>query len=181
LFFSPGEAVPFDHLLGPLPSMGVQAGETAPENRQQFVPERIATDHPLEVVSTSVVVWAVEFRARDLLNQPVKELFVPNVHSDSHLWLQTVPPEMAFSYKYANEKALIEFVHSLRIQATCFTVKFPVKHGVSLENPAILIFNHAGLSTAVLGKKRALRMVGQNEKRSARTKMRTAVENTPCS
>jgi hypothetical protein len=109
----------------------------------------------------------------------VKELFVPNMHSDSHLRLQTVPSEMAFSDKYANEKALIEFVHSLRIRGSCFTVKFPVKHKVSLENPAILIFNHAGLATAVLGKKWALRMVGQNEKRSARTKMRTAAPLTP--
>ena len=44
-----------------------------------------------------------------------------------------------------------------------------------LSVPAILILDHAGLANAVLGKKRALRMVGQNEKRSARTKMRTAV------
>jgi hypothetical protein len=108
--------------------MGINTCNAALEDWKQYLSEGSTAGHPLEVVSATVMVRAIQFGTRNLLNKPVKKPFMPSVHSHGHLRLKPVSTEVAFANEDAHQKTLIEVIHGMRLSATCFTVKFPVKH-----------------------------------------------------
>ncbi len=128
LFLPPEEVVPVYHLADPFANVRIQLRKMTLENWKQFLAERFASDHPLEVVPAAMVVGAVKPGARDLRSQPVKELTVPHMHPQGYLRVEAVAAEVALSNEDSNEKALLVVSHTSILSGRCFTVKFPVKH-----------------------------------------------------
>lgn len=55
-----------------------------------------------------MMIWTVESGARDDLEQPVKEVFMPDVHTHSDGRLTAVAPETALPDEDAEEKTQLE-------------------------------------------------------------------------
>lgn len=105
------EVVSCGHFFDPLANMCVHCVETTEQERQQFFAKRLASGHPLVVVPPPVVVRTIELGARDCPLQPLKQVLVSHVHSNGHLRLQPVAPEMSFANQDANQETFFKVSH----------------------------------------------------------------------
>ena len=106
-----GQAVVSGHLFDPLANMRVYDVKTTKQDWQQLVTKRLASGHPLIVAPSSVMVGTVESGAWNYAKQPMKELLVPYMHSQSYLRLTAIAAEMAFANQDANQESLFEVGH----------------------------------------------------------------------
>ena len=88
--------------------MRIKMLEMAIDERHHDSPEVRSAGHPLEIVSTSVEVGAIQFSSREFGLNPLEGLLVPDVHSKGDLRLASVPPKVTFSYQKAHEESLVE-------------------------------------------------------------------------
>lgn len=119
--------VPADHVRNSLADMGIHIIKVTPENRKKLLTQRLAPNHPLVIVPSTVMIRTVELGAGDLRLQPVEKLLVSRVHSQRHLGVKPVPAEVALADENTHEEAFFEVVHFIDIQTCCFTVKLHVK------------------------------------------------------
>lgn len=108
-----GQVVMSCHLFNPLANMLVNDLKTTKQDWKQFISKRLAADHPLVVAPSSMMIGTVEPGAWNQSKQPTKELFVSNVHPQSHLRLAAVAPKMAFANQDANQESFFELGHGL--------------------------------------------------------------------
>jgi len=71
-------------------------------------PEVRSASHPLEVVSTSVEVGAVELSPWKCALNPLEGLFMANVHSEGDLGLESIAAKVTLSDQEAHQKSLVE-------------------------------------------------------------------------
>lgn len=97
------------HLLEALGRVGIDLGRQFPlENREQVLDEDAAPGHPLVVGTTTVVVGPVEPRPRKAVDEPAKESFVSDMHTQRDLGLLPVSTERPLSDKQTNQKPPVE-------------------------------------------------------------------------
>lgn len=110
-------------------------GQVPIEDGQKGLKGR-AADEPLEIGSSRVVVWAVEARPRNDLEQPAEEVLMAGMHSDGDRGLPAVAPEATLTHEDAEKKADLEgprvrvWVHLSWSErsGSCYTVWYHVKH-----------------------------------------------------
>ena len=77
--------------------------------------EGLAPDEPLEEGPPRVVIWTVEARAGDDLEEPMEEVLVTDVHANRDGGLPTIATEAPFTDEDPEEKADLEVIrHGLR-------------------------------------------------------------------
>lgn len=78
------------------------------EQRQELADKDRPPRHPLIVGTPAVVIWTVESRARKAGQEPAKERFMADVHSESYLRLLAIAAERALANQQPHDQAPLE-------------------------------------------------------------------------
>ena len=92
--------------------MLIETVQAAFYERHESVLQKPAAGHPLVVIPASVEIRSIELRVRKSALKPTEGTLVTGVHSQGDLGLLTVPAEVPFANKKANDVAFIEWIQS---------------------------------------------------------------------
>jgi hypothetical protein len=106
-----GNAVVGNHLFNPLSHMSIHQFKVSEQDRQQPLSKGFTPRHPLIVAPASMMIGTIELGTWHYPDEPLKELFVSNVHPQGDLGLAAIAAKMPFADQDTNQEALFEFRH----------------------------------------------------------------------
>jgi hypothetical protein len=93
------------------------------EDRHEFIAEERAPGHPLKVVSSAVVIRAIEAPSGKGPLEPPEDLLVRDVHPEGHLRLAAIAIEVILSDHEPDEESDVDlrWCSHPRCSPSCFT------------------------------------------------------------
>jgi hypothetical protein len=96
------QGVSVTHRFDAGPNVIIEERPVASEQRKQLFAQLTPPDHPLEVLPPTVVIWTVQPSSEEL-DEPAKETLMTGVHSQSHLSIASVAPEVTLAHQNSQE------------------------------------------------------------------------------